>query len=344
MIDGVDMMLTERQELILKLIVEEFVKAAEPVGSRTLSKILDFSSATIRNEMADLEDSGFLEKTHTSSGRIPSEKGYRFYVESIINSTSKDSNEYSMIDEIFSNKTYAREEAVEEVMNVVSQLTNYTTVALGPNGYGSKVNKIELIPLTTNTCVILIVTDDGHVESKNINIPVGVDIKEMVKVMNILNEVLLNCPISQVSEKLHYEISHHKISELLKYRDTIVESFIEAFTKFTQSKYYLSGQTNMLYQPEFHDVSKVRELLSIIEHQEIFKLVDNVPQGLTVRIGKENEILAMKDCSVITIPYRISQDESGSIAIVGPTRMEYKKVIPLIEYIAKNMSKFYNDE
>ncbi len=337
-------MLSKRQELILKLIVEEFVKTADPVGSKSLTDLLDFSSATIRNEMAALEDLEYLEKTHTSSGRIPSDKGYHYYIEKLLSDNNNYSTSFNVIDELFSNKEIKRDEAIKQAMNLLSQLTNYTTIALGPNAYGSKVKKIELVPLYDNVSVLLLITNHGHVESKQIRIPENTDSEEMKRVIEIFNDILFDCPIGKVSEKLHYEVNEQKIKEILIYNSTIIETFLEAFTKFTQSKYYLSGQSNMLYQPEFSDVSRVRELLAFFEQNDIFKLVeDTTKTGITVKIGKENQISAMRNCTVITVPYGFGDTEKGTIAVVGPTRMEYQKVIPLIKYLAKHMSKLYKE-
>ena len=335
-------MLTERQKNILKLIIEEYIKTAEPVGSRTLSNLLEISSATIRNEMANLEELGFIDKTHTSSGRVPSDKGYHYYIETILTDTDSFDKSFNVIDELFDNTEIKREEAIKQAMNLLSQLTNYTTIALGPGSYGQKVKKIELVPIHQDTCILLMVTNFGHVESKQIIIPDNTGIEEMKRVIEIFNDILFDCPIGKVSEKLHYEINTARIKDIMSYNQTIIDTFLEAFTKFTQSKYYLSGKNKMLYQPEFSDVQRVRELLSFFEQNDIFKLVENTQsKGLSVKIGKENEVLAMRDCTVITVPYELNDTDSGTIAIVGPTRMEYQKVIPLVKYLASHMSKLY---
>ena len=335
-------MLTIRQEKVLKLIIEEYIKTAEPIGSRTLSKVLEFSPATIRNEMADLEELGYIEKTHTSSGRVPSDKGYHYYIETILSDDKDYAQSFNVIDELFDNIEVKREEAIKQAMNLLSQLTNYTTIALGPSAYSSKVKKIELIPLTDDTCILLVVTNQGHVESKQILVPENTTLEDMKRVIEVFNDILYDCPINQVSEKLHYEINLTKIKDIISYNETIIETFLEAFTNFTQSKYYLSGKNKMLYQPEFSDLQRVRELLAYFDKNDIFKLVeDTQEQGMSVRIGKENQVTAMRDCTVITIPYDLSDEESGTIAIVGPTRMEYQKVIPLVKYLASHMSKLY---
>ncbi len=337
-------MLNERQELVLKLIVEEYVRTAEPVGSRSLSKHMDVSPATIRNEMSDLEELGFLEKTHTSSGRIPSEKGYRYYIETILKNLENDGDSFSEFDSLFENREIEREDVIKEAINLLSQATNCTAIALGPNAYNSRVKKVQLIPLKETLALILVITNLGYVESKQISISEDMEMSELVKVIDLLNEILVDTPISQVSEKLHYEIQHQHIKELLKYRETIVDSFIEAFSKFAQARYYLTGQSNMLYQPEFNDISKLREFLNTIENNEIFKIVETNADGISVKIGKENTMTSMQDCTVVSANYETNEGDHGTISLVGPTRMEYRKVIPLIRYIAKHLSKLYEDD
>jgi len=332
-------MLTERQKNVLKLIVEEFVRTAEPVGSRSLSKKLQFSPATIRNDMADLEEEGFLEKTHSSSGRVPSEKGYHYYVETLMQEGIETDIDMTLIDDLF-DKDMNRDETIQRAMNLLSQLTNYTSLALGPSAQNSRVKKIELIPLYGDMSVLLVVTNLGHVESKNITLPKATDTEELKHIMHILNDILYDVPISQVSQKLQYEVNHKKIKELLAYNKQIIDAFLDAFTRFTQSKFYLSGQSNMLYQPEFKDLDRVRELMNFFEQNDILRLVEHTDNnGLTVRIGKENQISAMKDCSVVMVPYEVEEGEKGTIAVVGPTRMEYRKVIPLLQYLAAHLSK-----
>ncbi len=334
------MMLTGRQNAVLKHIVEMFVKTAEPIGSRNLSKVLGVSPATIRNEMADLEEAGLLEKTHSSSGRVPSEKGYHYYVENLMSPSENDEElDMTLIDDLF-DRNMARDETIERAIQLLSQLTNYTSIALGPTASNSRVKKIELIPLYADLSVLLVVTNLGHVESKNISLPKGTDPEELAGIIRILNDILYDVPIQQVSNKLKYDINHSKIKELMQYNQQIIDAFLDAFTRFTQSKFYLSGQSNMLYQPEFKDLDRVRELMNFFEKNDILKLIEHENHnGLTVRIGQENQIKAMKDCSVVMVPYEVDEGEQGTIAVVGPTRMEYRKVIPLLQYLAKHLSK-----
>lgn len=334
---------TERQISILKLIVDEYVKSAEPIGSKALAEILNVSSATIRNEMGVLEELGYIEKTHTSSGRIPSEKGYHYYIEGIVKNLDEETNGYFEFEEIF-DKEITRDEIIKEAINLLSEATNCTAISLGPNAYNSRVKKIQLVPISSQQALILVITNYGYVESKQISLSQEMDTEELVKVIELLNEMLVDTPISKVSEKLHYEIQHSQIRELLKYRETIVESFIQAFQKFAKSRYYLTGSSNMLYQPEFDDIQKLRKFLTTIENEEIFKIVDQDAEGISVKIGSENQITAMSDCTVISSSYDTVGGEKATISLVGPTRMDYRKVIPLMKYIARHIAKLYEEE
>ncbi len=336
--------LTERQIKILITIIEEFVKTAEPIGSRTLSKMehLPYSPATIRNEMADLEEMGYLEKTHSSSGRVPSEKGYRFYVDYIKEHGQYDETEFYPIRRIFTDKSLERDEAIKEAVRILSEITNYTSIVLGPSASTSRVKKFEFVPLSDRNAVLVLITDKGHVESKNLIMPEGINMSEVQKVVNLMNETLVNCLVSEIPEKLNYELKPH-FGKFMDYYDKLIDSILKAFSTLVQDRYYLTGRNNIFYQPEFQDVEKLQKLMHVLEDAHLLKIIQASENGLQVRIGHENHIAAMQDCTVITVPYRVSENEYGTIAVVGPTRMEYSKVIPLVEYIAKSISKLYNN-
>lgn len=336
-------MLTERQIQILITIIEEFVKTAEPVGSRTLSKMehIPFSSATIRNEMADLEELGFLEKTHTSSGRIPSEKGYRFYVDYISEHQSFDQSlELSPINELFKTKNIERDETIKEAVQLLSDLTNYTSIALGPSGYTARVKKFQFVPLTNHNGVLIMITDKGHVESRNIYLPENINIKELEKVIALMNETLIDNLVEEIPYKLNFELKPY-FRQFMDYHEMLIDSILNALSTVVSDQYFLSGKSNIFQQPEFQDIHQLQKLMLALDNMEMLKVIQKNSNGLQVRIGHENRIDAMKNCTVITVPYQISDEEQGTIAVVGPTRMEYSKVIPLIEYIASNLSKLY---
>ena len=335
------MVITERQKLVLIAIVEEFVKTNEPVGSLTLSKRpeLKFSTATLRNDMAALEEMEYLEKTHTSSGRIPSEKGYRMYVEEIMRRNYTKSSEFPMLDEIFERPNISSEQALYESMDMISQLTNYATITLGKTAYTSRIKKLEFISIRDNQAVILMVTDAGHVESKKILVPEMISKRELSKMVSVLDHVLHNVLISDIKNIMSSPNLTDEIKEYLLYHEDLVNTFLNAFIDMAGDKFRMSGRYNILSQPEFQDISKVKALFDAMEKKDVIRAIKADASGLTIRIGTENEIKVMKDCSIVTVPYESKDGSIGTISILGPTRMEYVKVIPLLEYIAKNIKK-----
>lgn len=343
-------MLTIRQKAVLKAVIEEYIKTIEPVGSKTLVSrpefMLDYSSATIRNEMAALEEMGYIQKTHTSSGRIPSDLGYRTYVSECLYAHEFDDllieNEFPLVDDIIERNMLSREQAVRESMALLADLTNYTSIVMGPSGYNAKIRKLQFVSINGRYAVILMVTDKGNVESKKIIIPETVTAYELEKIIDFLNEVLYDCPISQIYERIKGQLRTHEIRDFINYYDEIIAAFINTFTAMAKDDYFLSGQNKLLSNPEFQSIEKVQQLLTAIEKKDIIRAISELDKnnlGVTVRIGKENTINAMKDCTMITVPYEDSNGELGTIAVIGPTRMEYQKIIPLLEYIAKSIKK-----
>lgn len=342
--------ITPRQKKILKAIVEEYVKTAEPVGSKTLVEnpefYLDYSSATIRNEMAALEEMGLIVKTHTSSGRVPSEAGYRLYVQEILYEKEYNddtiNNEFPLIDDIIERNMLSREQAVRESMAMIADLTNYTSVVMGPSGYNAKIRKLQFVSITGRQAVILMVTDKGNVESKKIYVPETLSPEEIEKVVNILNEMLYDCPINQIYDRIKEKMQSNDMRDFINYYDQLIAAFVRTFTAMAKDDYSILGENKLLANPEFQSLDKIQSLLRAIEQKDIIKAVTDINKteyGVQVRIGNENTINAMKDCTVITVPYESSDGELGTIAVIGPTRMEYQKIIPLLEYIAKSIKK-----
>ncbi len=335
-------MITSRQKLILKAIIELFVQDAQPVGSKSLTHLpyLTFSSATIRYDMAQLEDLGYLEKTHTSSGRVPSEKGYKYYVEHLVTRDQDVLKSFPLIDEIFLKNKIARGKTIEEAIKLLSDLTNYTTLAIGQSGSTAKIKKIDFIPLSLRQAVILIVTDLGHVQHQSITIPEEGDINEVKQVINTLDDLLKDKYILDASEILKSVFAKQEIESFMAYQRQIIESFIESFAKFAEENIYLSGVTNVFDQPEFTNLAHIKNFVDMLDRRELLKFIGE-QDGLSIRFGSDLRLIPMENCTVISVPYRISEEEHGTIAVLGPTRMQYSKVIPLIEYIASNLGKLY---
>lgn len=335
-------MLSSRQKLILKAIIEAYVKDAQPVGSKYLTSLpyLNFSSATLRYDMAALEELGYLEKTHTSSGRVPSELGYRYYVEHLVTRDEDVQESYPLIDEIFYKNKLAREQAIEEAIGLLSNLTNYTAMAIGPNAQKNLIKRIDFIPISEQEAVILIVTDQGHVQHQHIHVPEGGRIEDVRKVIKTLDDLLRDRSIGEANLILKNTLAKKEIDSFMEYQNQIIESFINAFSRFAEDNFYLSGMTNVFTQPEFHNVKRIKSFVDMLDRRDLLKLIGE-SDSLSVRFSSDLKMVPMQNCTVISIPYRVSDNEHGTIAVVGPTRMAYNKVIPLIEYIAGNLAKLY---
>jgi len=186
----------------------------------------------------------------------------------------------------------------------------------------------------------LIVTDQGHVQHQNIRIPEDMNINELKEVIKTLDDLLKNRKISDASHILEAEFAKSEIQSFMEYQTQLIHSFIHAFSKFAEDNFYLSGVTNVFNQPEFHNVKHIKNFVDMLDRRELVKLIGD-HEGLSIKFGSELQLIPMENCTIISVPYRISEFEHGTIAVVGPTRMEYNKVIPLVEYIASNLGKLY---
>lgn len=323
-----------RQEQLLKEIVENYIKNIKPVGSKSLCQKFKCSSATIRNEMAILEQLGFLEKNHISSGRIPSEKGYKYYVENLMVPKELNGSDMLKLQTIFQNTSLDISDAINECVEIISDITNYTSVVLGKSSKDNSLKQVSIIPLEDNKIVALVCTDKGIVENKQFILPINTDITEIVKTCEIINKMLIGTPIDEVSERLELEIKPI-IAKTIKQYETIYNIFYDAFNDFTKNNnIFFGGKTNILKQPEYDNVEQVKNIINKFEDSKIIKKIEAEEAGVNVYIGKENEF--DKDVTVIKTKYNINGEE-GTIAIIGPKRMEYDKVVGLLEYINKNL-------
>ncbi|MBE6183977.1 heat-inducible transcriptional repressor HrcA [Heyndrickxia ginsengihumi] len=333
-------MLTDRQLMILQVIIDDFIRSAQPVGSRTLSKKneIALSSATIRNVMADLEEMGFIEKTHTSSGRVPSEKGYRYYVDHLLSPQQLELQDISQIHSIFAERIYELEKLVQKSAQILSEMTKYTAILLGPAVKETKLKRLQIIPLNEETAVAVIITDTGYVENRMFTLPSGVQASQLEKIVNIFNDRLANVPITKLKSKIEIEVADILKKHIDNY-ESVLYMVLNMLTMSDHEKIFFGGKSNILNQPEFHDLNKVRSLLDMIEREESFyDLFKGVPKGVHVKIGKENQVSEMENCSLITATYSIGQESVGTIAILGPTRMEYSRVISIVDILSHDMS------
>ena len=334
-------MLTTRQLLILQLTVDDFIKSAQPVGSRQLSKKPEapFSPATIRNEMADLEEMGYLEKTHTSSGRIPSEKGYRFYVDHLLTEEKLNREDSKQLSSIFQEKALETEELIRKSATILSDLTNYTSIVLGPDSSMHVVKRFTIVPLDKDTAVAIIVTDNGHVENRLFNVPEGFTVSDIEKMVNILNERLIGTPLVNIQKVLVQE-TRMILEQHIDRAGELYTSFQDAISIAPEERLYFGGKMNMMNQPEFNDVHKMKMFFDFIEKgTPATTFFEDIRTGIAVRIGTENNHYAMEDFSVITATYSAGEMTRGSIAIVGPKRMDYGRVITLLDLLSRDLSR-----
>lgn len=333
-------MLSERQRLILSAIVDDYIRSAEPVGSRSISKRGDvgYSPATIRNEMSDLEELGYLEQPHTSAGRVPSHKGYRYYVDHLIHVKEMPRREIDRLKLFFAERMQQQEAIIRQIAMILAEMTNYTSIVLEPEYFNTSLKHMQIVPLNDHQAVMIIVTNTGHVENKLIAIPEGVPVSEFEKMVNILNTRLSGVSMMQLNASLYNEIGEEMRKYVSRYEE-LINVLDTAFSLDDEVRVFLSGTTNIMNQPEFRDVEKVKSLFTLLEEQEtLAKILTPAETGVHVRIGAENNMDAMNQCSLITATYTIDGLTLGTIGILGPTRMEYSKVISLMQYFSKEMT------
>lgn len=327
-------MLSERKNKLLKLIVEEYIKTANPVGSSGLCDKLNVSSATIRNEMAELEDLGYLEKTHISSGRIPSENGYRYYVDNLMEPKKMTGEDMLKLQRVFDNKQLALSDVITRSLEIVSEITNCTSLVLGSNSSYNALKQVEVIPLSENLVIAIVVTDKGHIENKKLNIGNDVSPEEVKKVVELINKLLVGTPLDLVSEKLEFEIKPI-IANYVRSHETLYQAFYNAFNEFSLKNHmHMSGRTKLLDYREFDNVDKIKEVLNKFDDDNMIKKIEASDNNINVYIGHENNF--DDDVSIIKTKYNIKGEE-GTIAIVGPKRMDYKRVVSLLDYIKQNI-------
>lgn len=336
-------MLTTRQTLIFKAIVDEFTKTAEPVGSKHLLSLLEIkvSSATLRNEMALLEDFGLLEKTHTSSGRVPSSKGYRYYVENLMDRELDQQVEHALR-EVFKGRHYTIDEVVKKSCDILSQMTNLTSVVLGPETSAQALEHIQIFPISETSAVCVFITNHGHTENKTFHFDEHISLKDIQTCCNIMNEQLSGTPINEVAKKM--ETLRPLLSSKISRHEILFQAFVAAFMKFASDNVYTSGTSNMLYQPEFADIEKLKQLMSFLEDTSIWRQLGNSEGDISIRIGNDNSVIPMDDVSVISSKIRLKDNEEGQLMVVGPTRMPYNKIVALMEYMAKVIEELYRDD
>lgn len=326
----------ERKNNLLKEIVETYIKTVKPVGSKALCDKFNCSSATIRNEMAILEDMGLLEKNHISSGRIPSEAGYKYYVKNLMEPEKLTGKDMLKLQKIFANTEVKLSDAINECMDIISDITNYTSVVLGKNSVDNNLLQINIIDLGNNQVVAVVCTDKGNVENKMFNLPNTININEVIKTSEIINKMLAGTPINDVGKRLELEVKPIIRNQIHQY-ETVYNIFYDAFNDFinNNSNIHIMGKTKIFEQPEYNNVNELKRLANKLEDKEFItdKLEEdseNDGDEIKVYIGEENEFDS--NVTIIRKKYHINGEE-GTIAVIGPKRMDYQRIVGMLEYI-----------
>jgi heat shock gene repressor HrcA len=334
--------LDERKKSILKVVTDDYIASAEPVGSRTIARRynLGLSPATIRNEMADLEESGYLEQPHTSAGRIPSEVGYRYYVDALVSLQKLSKQEIEGIYKEMEGYHRQIEAIIHQTSRILVQMTKYPSVVLSPQLQTAIFRHIQLVKLSATTVLVLIVTDTGYVENKIIDIQTEVSAEELDRISELLNHKLRGVSLKDLKSTLLNDIRSDLVFHDQFFNESI-KLLIKAIANRTSERVYVDGAMKILEQPEFNDLQKFKPLMNALEEEErLYKLLSRNPgRGAQVKIGHENEDQGLCDCSVITSSYEIAGRTVGVIGVLGPTRMDYAKVLPIVEYTSSVLSE-----
>lgn len=334
-------MALNRSDTILKYIVEYFIKNAQPVGSQTLidEYHLPYSSATIRNEMVVLEKLGYLEKTHTSSGRVPSTKGYKYYCERLRDKNIDEELKYSL-QTVLSGKVQSIENVIQASCEVVSHMTNLVSVVSRNEENTECLASVQLVPISQNTFTAIFVTDSGYVESKTFLAPENMSVEEINKCMVLLNERLKGTPIKDLVNKM--EALKPVLNDYVISHDLIYQALLETFLRFASDRLSLYGREELFKHPEFtSDQEKLLSVMKLLDDKELFKeMNENNGDEIQVKIG---EVEGNPDVSLVTAKLNLGQEGETSISLIGPKRMDYDKAVSALEILKEELNKYFQE-
>lgn len=336
--------LSERKLRILQAIVGDFIYSAEPVGSRTLSKKYDMgvSPATIRNEMSDLEEMGFLTHPHTSSGRVPSDKAYRLYVDTLMKRYELPEREKKSIEEKLFHNISELDRTVQYAASLLSELTNLTAFAMTPKQEDNRMKYIQFLPVDPYTVVMMIVTDTGKITNTTIKLKTPYEDDNLVFLSKVMTHAYKGRSISNILTLDIIKNFETDIEAMCRLSESIFPNFISTLENMLNVDLYLDGLTNIFSIPEFNDMERAKMFMEMINQKKHFKEVMlNRENGVIITIGNENTDQTMKDCSLITATYCVDGKCIGKLGVIGPTRIKYDEVVSVIEYITNNLNKTF---
>lgn len=340
-------MLNERKKKILQLIIEDYISTAEPVGSRTIARKynLGISPATIRNEMSDMEMLGYLEQPHTSAGRIPSAQAYRFYVDSLLEPGALTDNDMALINSWFKERRRSIDEIFQSTAKILSRMTQNVSMVLANKSDAAIFRYMKFLPLDDRHAILCIITDDGSVDNCVVEIPLGMRPEEMDYMAGRVSRLLEGKPLSEISDTLLSAVHTDIVEDKLLF-SSLIGTINRMSRKHQQQRVFLGGTRQLLSQPEFRDMDRVRDLLGILEEEKVVRdlLLAGEDSGLKITIGSENKFTGIQDCSMVQATYRLNGQVVGTMAVLGPTRMEYSKVISVMDYLHKYLKTIFQQE
>ena len=342
------MELNERKEKILDAIIRNYLETGEPVGSRTISKNsdLNLSSATIRNEMSDLEEDGFIVQPHTSSGRIPTDKGYRFYVDHMLKQIDEREKKVSEREELIIEKMDKVDAMMENMAKVLANNTNYATMVTTPKSMGNKIKFVQLSLLEDKQLLLTVVSDKNRVTNKILDVEEDVNQEMIVRLNVAMNTALAGLSLEEINLGVITALTKQagKMEHLV---NEVMQAITEAIATEEQMKIYTSGATNIFKYPELSDKERASKLLTTLEEKsQLTELVKDGDDstGIQVYIGSETPIQEMKDCSVVTATYELEDGFKGTIGIIGPKRMDYERVVETLRDVKEQIKDSFESK
>ena len=331
-------MLIDRQVLILQSIVENFIATNQPVGSKQIAQNIDFSSATIRNDMSKLEKEGLIKKTHISSGRVPSEKGYRYYVDYIKKDYELSNSENEKLKQLSGGDIVSENNYLEKNAIVLSDLTDCTAVILAPTKTDRRINKIEVILLSSHSILVILVTNIGEVFQQNYKLDADFTVEDIAEINKLLQSYFYDVDMATAHVMIHGELEKYLKNKVNNY-DMIVVALNRLLQNKIKKTVALGGKYNLLKQPDIDNVEKLKEVVSLLEDDKIVELLDNneVTDKPSIKIGTELKLGNIDDLSLVSSSYNTSKGQ-GVIAVFGPKRMDYSKIMTLIACVRDNLN------
>ncbi len=343
--------LSERKLCILKAVIDDYIMTGLPIGSRTISKKdgFELSSATIRNEMADLEELGFLEQPHTSAGRIPSQKAYRFYVDRLMKVVKLNANEAENIKRYFEDKMSEVGQVMEKAAKVLSDTTHHISMVLKPQLKKSVIKRVQIVKITERKAILLVVTSAGLVTDSVIVVPEGITPDYLEMISTLLTEKLSTKTLEEAEKDLNGYL-HDNVRANNEFVSDVLNAIETSVEPYGEKGIVLGGTQNIIDYPDYMSIEKAKNFISVLETKEmLYEMMKKATQlEFSVTIGQENEVKELFDMSVVTATYKIGGKSLGSFGVIGPTRMDYAKIISILGYVSHSLnsilSNFIEDE